>query len=141
MTRPLERPRMERVENLLITSTLLLMVVITVQPILNLLAISFSDPAQVPGKSGLDIWPSGFSTQIWEILVLHPSVLRGLANSALITIGGTLINVTFTAMMAYAMSRPNLPGRRPLYIFVLITIAFEPGSVSGGRRSNCDALA
>lgn len=129
MAKPLERPRMERVENLLITSTLLLMVVVTVQPILNLLAISFSDPALVPGKSGLDILPSGFSTQIWEILILHPSVLRGLANSALITVGGTLINVALTAMMAYAMSRPNLPGRRLLYIFVLITIVFEPGIV------------
>lgn len=49
---------LERIEYALIVSTLLLLVVVTVQPLLNLLAISFSEPAKVPGMNGLTIIPT-----------------------------------------------------------------------------------
>lgn len=120
---------LERVEQTIIVSSLLLMVVVTVQPILNLLALSLSDPAQVPGMSGLAITPNGFSLDVWSLLISHPSVQRGLLNSVFITLTGTLLNITFTALMAWALSRPNLPGRRTLFILVLVTIVFEPGLI------------
>jgi putative aldouronate transport system permease protein len=34
-----------------------------------------------------------------------------------------------TALMAWGMSRPGLPLRRALFIFVLVTIVFEPGII------------
>lgn len=121
--------RFERLEQTIIVSSLLLMVVITVQPILNLLAVSFSDPAQVPGMSGLSVTPSGFSVDVWMLLLNHPDVQRGMLNSIFITVTGTILNVTFTALMAWALSRPRLPGRRILFVFVLATIVFEPGLI------------
>ncbi|SDG15227.1 carbohydrate ABC transporter permease [Pelagibacterium luteolum] len=121
--------RFERLEQTIIVSSLLLMVVITVQPILNLLAVSFSDPAQVPSMSGLAVTPSGFSTDVWMLLLSHPGVQRGMLNSVFITVTGTILNVTFTALMAWALSRPRLPGRRILFVFVLATIVFEPGLI------------
>ena len=56
----IRRTPLERAEYAIIVSTLVLMVAVCVQPILNLLAISFSDPARVPGMSGLTIVPEGF---------------------------------------------------------------------------------
>jgi len=123
------RTPLERIEYAIIVSTMLLMVVVTVQPILNLAAISLSDPARVPGMSGLAIWPDGFSLDVWTLLLNHPNVRQGLMNSILITGAGTLINVTFTALMAWGLSRPGLPGRRFLFVMVLITIVFEPGII------------
>ena len=119
----------ERVEQILILSTLFLLVVITVQPILNLLAISLSDSSKVPLMSGLTIIPEKLSFDVWAILFQHPRVLTGLANSVFIAVVGTILNVVFTALMAWALSRPKLPGRRILFIFVLITIVFEPGII------------
>lgn len=121
--------RFERLEQTIIVSSLLLMVVVTVQPILNLLAISFSDSTQVPGMSGLAVVPRGFSLDVWTLLIANPEVQRGLLNSLLITVTGTILNVTFTALMAWALSRPRLPGRRILFVFVLATIVFEPGLI------------
>ena len=109
------RTPLERIEYAIIVSTLLLMVVLTVQPILNLLAISFSENGKVAGMSGLAIWPSGFSIDVWNVLIHHPSVLRGLFNSLLITGAGTLVNVALTTTMAWGLSRPGLPGRRLIY--------------------------
>lgn len=125
----IRRTPFERIEYAIICSTLLLMVVVTVQPILNLLAVSLSDSAEVPGMSGLAVLPHGFSLDVWQVLLTHPQVLRGLANSLLITIAGTVINVVATTLMAWALSRQGLPGRRAILVFVLVTVVFEPGVV------------
>lgn len=121
------RTPLERIEYAIIVSTLLALVVITVQPILNLLAISFSENGRVAGMSGLTIVPSGFSLDVWTVLINHPSVQRGMLNSIGITAVGTLINVGLTTLMAWGLSRPGLPGRRTVYVLVLVTIVFEPG--------------
>jgi putative aldouronate transport system permease protein len=120
---------LERIEYALIVSTLLLLVVVTVQPLLNLLAISFSEPAKVPGMNGLTIVPSGLSFDVWSVLLQHPNVLRGIFNSIFITASSTLIGVVGTALMAWGLSRPGLPGRRTLFVLVLVTIVFEPGII------------
>ena len=121
------RTPLERIEYVIIVTTLLAMVVITVQPILNLLAVSLSDNARVPGMSGLTIIPDGFSLDVWNVLVNHPRVRQGMLNSILITAVGVTINIALTTLMAWGLSRPGLPGRRAVYVLVLVTIVFEPG--------------
>jgi putative aldouronate transport system permease protein len=123
------RTPLERMEYAIIVSTLLLMVVITVQPLLNLLAVSLSDPAKLPGMSGIEVLPRGLSFDVWGLLVTHPHVRQGLLNSILITGFGTLLNIVFTALMAWGLSRPGLPGRRILFMMVLVTIVFDPGII------------
>ncbi|MGN6159822.1 MAG: carbohydrate ABC transporter permease [Devosia sp.] len=120
---------MERIESVLIVSTLLLLVVVTVQPLLNLLALSLSDPSKVPGFSGLSIIPDGFSLDVWTLLLQHPYVQRGLFNSIWMTAASVAIGTVGTALMAWPLSRRELPLRRTIFIFVLITIVFEPGII------------
>jgi putative aldouronate transport system permease protein len=125
----IRRTPLERAEYAVIVTTLLALVVVTVQPILNLVAMSVSEPSQVPGMSGLAVLPQGFSLDVWLLLFQHPLVLSGIFNSILITLSGTLIGVLGTALMAWGLSRPNLPGRRIIFILVLVTIVFEPGII------------
>jgi putative aldouronate transport system permease protein len=125
----IRRTPLERLEYALIISTLLLLVVLTVQPILNLVAMSLSDPSRVAGMSGLTVIPEGFSLDVWMLLLQHPLVQSGIVNSILITSTGTLIGVMGTALMAWGLSRPNLPGRRLIFVLVLVTIVFEPGII------------
>jgi putative aldouronate transport system permease protein len=123
------RTPLERTEGIIIGSVLILMVVVTLQPMLNLLAVSLSDPAQIVGMDGLTIVPRGISTEVWGLLLTHPKVLTGVANSAIITIGGTILNVLCTALLAWALARKALPGRRLIFILVLVTIVFAPGII------------
>ena len=125
--RQIGRTPLERIEYAIIVSTLLALVVMTVQPILNLLAVSFSDNARVPGMSGLTIIPEGFSLDVWTVLVNHPRVQQGMLNSLLITAVGVIINIALTTLMAWGLARKGLPGRRAVYVLVLVTIVFEPG--------------
>lgn len=109
MASPSRRTPLERVEYLLIVSTLLLLVVFTVQPLLNLLALSLSDPSKVAGFSGLAVLPDGFSLEVWSLLLQHPNVQRGILNSVWMTSTSVIIGVFGTALMAWGLSRPGLP--------------------------------
>jgi putative aldouronate transport system permease protein len=120
---------MERIESILIISTLLLLVAVTVQPLLNLLALSLSDPSKVPGFSGLSIIPDGLSLDVWTLLLQHPYVQRGIFNSIWMTATSVAIGTIGTALMAWPLSRRDLPFRRTIFIFVLVTIVFEPGII------------
>jgi putative aldouronate transport system permease protein len=66
---------------------------------------------------------------VWQLLLQHPLVQRGMLNSIWITAMSTLLGVLGTALMAWGLSRPGLPGRRCCLIFVLVTIVFEPGII------------
>lgn len=123
------RSAFERAESAIILSTLILLAVVCLQPIIHLAALSVSDPANVPFMTGIEIWPQGFDLDIWTFLLTHPSVGRGILNSVGITVVGTLINVVGTALMAWALSRQWLPGRRIIFLFVLATIVFEAGLI------------
>ena len=126
--RPARSP-MERVESVLIISTLLLLVVVTVQPLLNLLALSLSAPSKVAGFSGLSILPDGFSPDVWLLLLQHPYVQRGILNSVWMTGASVVIGTLGTALMAWPLSRRDLPLRRTIFILVLVTIVFDPGII------------
>jgi putative aldouronate transport system permease protein len=127
--RPIRRTPLERIEYAIIVSTLLLLVVFTIQPLLNLLAVSLSDPARVAGMSGLTIFPNGLALDVWSLLVNHPRVQSGVLNSLFITLTATAIGLAGTALMAWGLSRPGLPGRRFIFLMVLVTIVFEPGII------------
>ena len=126
---PIMRTPLERTEQIIIVSTLLLLVVLTLQPLLNLLALSLSDPGKVAGFSGLSVWPDGFSPDVWLLLLQHPNVQRGIFNSVWMTAASVVLGTLGTALMAWGMSRPGLPLRRLIFIFVLVTIIFEPGII------------
>ncbi len=129
MERHIRRTPLERLEYLLIVSSLLLLVVFTMQPLLNLLALSLSDPGRIPGFSGLSILPDGFSPDVWLLLLQHPNVQRGIFNSVWMTLVSVTIGVGSTALMAWGLSREELPGRRIIFLMVLVTIVFEPGII------------
>jgi putative aldouronate transport system permease protein len=56
-------------------------------------------------------------------------VQRGILNSVWMTGASVLIGTLGTALMAWGMSRPKLPGRRIIFVLVLVTIVFEPGII------------
>ncbi|HEY0207710.1 carbohydrate ABC transporter permease [Acerihabitans sp.] len=125
----IRRSPLERTQNAIIISSLLFLVVLTIQPLLNLLALSLSDPAKVAGMNGLTLLPQGFSLEVWKLLLGNPAVQRGVLNSIFITLSSTFLGVIFTALMAWTLSRPKLPGRRIIFVMVLITIVFDPGII------------
>lgn len=98
-------------------------------PVLNILALSLTDPAQVSKMNGLDIWPKGFTLINYKALLSNPQVGMSILNSIFITVVGTFINLLLTAMAAYVLTRPNFVGKRFFMVLLIIMMVFEPGLI------------
>lgn len=78
---------------------------------------------------GYQIWPSGFDLINYEIIFSNQVVWTALKNSLFITVVGVLVNVLVTTMMAYALTRPGLVGKKAIMVFLIIMMIFEPGII------------
>ncbi|MFH2115670.1 MAG: carbohydrate ABC transporter permease, partial [Spirochaetota bacterium] len=103
--------------------------VVVVVPIMNLLAMSLSDPARMAEVSGLTLLPKGFTLVNYRVLAANPLFVRSIINSIIITVVGTLINLTVTSMAAFSLTRPTLPGRRYFMLLVIVIMVLEPGLI------------
>ncbi len=115
--------------NVVIYLLLFLLTLTILIPILNLLALSLTDPLQAPEMSGLDILPNGFSIINYQILLSNPLVTGSILNSIWITSAGTFINLLLTSMAAYVLARTNFVGKGAVLIFLIAIMVFEPGMI------------
>ncbi|MDY3225867.1 MAG: carbohydrate ABC transporter permease [Candidatus Faecousia sp.] len=108
---------------------LFLLTLTMIVPLLHILARSLSDPLQSGSMSGLEILPRGFSLINYQVLFSNKNVVPSIFNSIFITVVGTILNIVLTIMAAYALTRPNLVGKRIFMVFFIIMMLFDPGIV------------
>lgn len=118
-----------RVSTAVINLIMVFVLLVILVPMLNLVAKSFSDPTQVASMSGWRIIPKGLSLINYQIIFANPAIWRALLNSVIITVAGVVLNVVVTSMAAYAMTRPELPGKSLFMAFFIMMMIFEPGIV------------
>lgn len=98
-------------------------------PLLNILAKALSDPEKVYLLKGYDILPKGFSAINFQVILSQPIVIRSVCNSLFITIAGVFLNIVLTSSAAYALTRPNLVGKKIFMYFFIVMMIFEPGII------------
>ncbi len=113
----------------IIYTVLIIISLLVLVPILNLLAMSLSDPLKVHELKGLDILPKGFSLINYQVLFSNPLIVKSIFNSLLITICGTALNLFLTAMAAYVLARTNFAGKKLVILFLIVVMVFEPGLI------------
>lgn len=116
------------------TSDIILVVItfavmfIVAYPLYYVLIASFSNPYDVyAGKTFL--LPSEFTVKGYTSVFADPNILTGYLNSIKYTVIGTIFSVTMLYITAYPLSRKDLPGRKFLNIFFLITMYFGGGLI------------
>ena len=110
-------------------AVLFLLTLTMVVPLLHILARSLSDPLRSGGMNGLDILPKGLTFINYQVLFSNKNVLPSIFNSLFITLVGTVLNILLTILAAYALTRPQLVGKRVLMVFFIIMMLFDPGIV------------
>ena len=98
-------------------------------PFVLLVIASFTDNA-VAVSEGFSFWPSKWSTDAYEYIVNERvTLLRAYGITILVTLIGTLVGLMITTMLAYTLSNDELPGRKVLTFFVVLTMLFNGGLV------------
>jgi putative aldouronate transport system permease protein len=109
---------------------LVLVFIVIAIPLLRVLVMSVTPlrAEAVPGF-GFLLPPWEWTLEAYKQLLNHPSFLHAAFISAVLTIGGTAINIVLTMLLAYALSIRTLPGRGLFAGLVLIPYLFNPGLI------------
>lgn len=102
--------------------------IITLYPVLHLMALSFSSEKMI-WRNSITIFPQEFTISSYKAIWLAGTVPRGMLNSLIYTAIGTTINMVFTVLMAYPMSKKRLPFQRFFVYMVLVTMYFNGGLI------------
>nr|WP_305138768.1 carbohydrate ABC transporter permease [uncultured Schaedlerella sp.] len=98
-------------------------------PLILLLISSFTENNTLI-TDGYSFLPAKLSLSAYEYLYKSGGlILRAYGMSFLVTFTGAAMSITFTTMLAYALSRRKLPGRSILTFFVFFTMLFNGGLV------------
>lgn len=106
----------------------LLLSAIALYPLIFVLSASFSDPDMVL-KGKVILLPKGFTLKPYSMVFQNEDIWRGYLNTIIYTGVGTLVNVVMTVMLAYPLSRPDLPLRRPITLLIVFTMYFDGGMI------------
>jgi len=111
----------------LVVATAIIMLIIA-YPLYYVLVASVSDPYDVyAGKTFL--FPSQFTLEGYKAVFANSNLLGGFLNSIKYTVIGTLYSVTMVYITAYPLSKKDLPGRKWISIFFIITMYFGGGLI------------
>lgn len=97
-------------------------------PIIHLASLSLSSGhAILSGKVGL--WPVEPTWIAYKNLIDGTNIVTAFKNSVIITVVGTLLNMVFTILAAYPLSRRQFYGRRFLSLAIVFTMLFSAGLI------------
>lgn len=112
---------------ILVVATALIMLVIA-YPLYYVIMASISDPYEVyAGKTFL--LPSKVTFEGYKAVFSNSNLLNGFINSVKYTVVGTIYSVVTVYITAYPLSKKNLPGRKWISIFFIITMYFGGGLI------------
>lgn len=97
-------------------------------PLYFVIIASFSDPVQV-GTGKVWLFPKGFTLEGYKRVLGDADIIKGYVNTILYTFVGTCINLIVTLPAAYALSRKDLKGKKPLMFFFLLTMFVSGGLI------------
>ncbi len=106
-----------------------LVVLLIVLPFLLLFMSSITQES-VLLTQGYSFFPSAFSLESYAyIFRSSDKILRAYGMTIALTVVGTLLHVSITALMAYPLSQKNLPFVKAMTFFVFFTMLFSGGLV------------
>ena len=108
---------------------LLLCCAVVIVPFVGVISTSIASQAHVTNSGGFVLWPDGINLDSYRTIFNGGVVLRALLVSFVITLGGTLVSLAGSTMLAYALSRPGSFGQRPILMIVLFSVLFSPGLI------------
>ena len=114
---------------------ILIIVIITlvglmcVIPILFVISYSLTPMEEVLRNGGFVLIPKKITLNAYRFMLKNAMLLSALKNSLFITVVGTAINMVVTMMLAYPLSRTNLPGRGIFIKLIVFTMIFSAGTI------------
>jgi putative aldouronate transport system permease protein len=107
---------------------LVFLVVVTLFPFINILAVSLNEPMDTI-KGGIGFLPRKFSWINYKDIFKSTHILRATLNSVMRTVIAGLLHTFCTAMVAYTLTRRKYLLRVPIAIIYILTMYIDGGLI------------
>ncbi len=107
---------------------MILFAFLSAYPMWYILVLSFNEGADA-AMGGIYWWPRSFTIGNYIVILQNEIILNAFKISVLRTAIGTIGSLLVTSMVAYALSRKELPGRKQLTIVFLFIMLFNGGLI------------
>lgn len=115
--------------DIVLTIIMCFIIIITLYPFLNVLAVSLNDATDTV-KGGIYIWPREFTLENYKQVFSGSSKLPlAFVNSILRTVIGTVTGVIATAMVAYTLSRRDFIFNKTVTLLFVVTMYVSGGLI------------
>lgn len=105
-----------------------LMIVITLFPILNIVATSLSGKNAI-AKGLVGIIPREFTLEAYAMVFRNRNIVNSLFYSIFLTLGSSFLSTFMTILAAYPLSKTELKGRHFFLVLITITMYVNAGTV------------
>ncbi|MDR1532638.1 MAG: carbohydrate ABC transporter permease [Clostridiales bacterium] len=122
------RPAAWIVGDILVYTLLGFVFVVTFFPFWNIFVLSLND-ANDTLRGGFLLWPRAFTIDSYTAVIKNPEIYSALRVTFLRTIVGVPLTLTVTTLLAYALSQRDLPGRKGIVFFFILTMYFSGGLI------------
>ncbi|WP_327657301.1 carbohydrate ABC transporter permease [Streptomyces sp. NBC_00483] len=108
---------------------LVVLCTLVIVPFVGIVSTSIAGPQEVSQAGGFVLWPTSVDLSTYRALFAGGVVTQSLFISGVVTVGGTLVSLTLSTMLAYALSRSAMVGHKLILMLVLLTLLFTPGLI------------
>lgn len=124
----MKQTRGEKIFGFFNSFLLIMLAIVTIYPMLNVLAVSVSSNAHAV-RGDVTFYPKEFTLAAYHYLGKFGVIANGYKNTIFLVVVGTSINLLLTAMTAYVLSKKDLIGRNVFLFLIVFTMMFSGGLI------------
>ncbi|HTG68193.1 MAG TPA: carbohydrate ABC transporter permease [Candidatus Udaeobacter sp.] len=98
-------------------------------PMLYVISVSITPFGEVLRNGGFILFPREITFTAYRTLLTESNIPKAFQITVLITVIGTAVNLILTGLMAYPLSRKNLPARKFFLLMIVFTLLFSGGII------------
>lgn len=108
---------------------LIALMIITFYPFLYIIYASLSSSTALMSHTGLLLWPLEPTLKSYTAVLQNHSIYTGYINTLIVLVVGMVVRMVLTFFGAYVLSRKELMLRKPIMIFIIITMFVNGGTI------------
>lgn len=98
-------------------------------PFVNLIFQSISPDWVITEANGMVLYPKSITLENYVYVLNYPNTFNAYKNTIFITLFGTALALTVTSLGGYSLSKRDLPGRRWMTLFMILTMFIGGGMI------------
>ena len=103
-------------------------IVVTLYPFWNQVILSFAKREYLYAVDA-QWYPKSFDFSSYKVLLHYKDIWIGYLNTIIRTVVGTVFSLIVTALIAYPLTKPDLPFRKGITVLIMFTMLFSGGLI------------